>query len=65
MLVLGVILLSLFIVSLARQFNPVDLALQLMGDSVTNRDFDEFADAEAMLSRALKDSVDSKLSFIY
>lgn len=45
----------------ALQYNPVDLALQLMNNLSNGEDFDNFWDTEVMLSRALKDSVDRKL----
>jgi exocyst complex component 4 len=41
------------------QFNPVDLALQILDDSSTGKDRDSFLRTKLMLSQALKGSVDS------
>lgn len=41
------------------QFNPVDLALQILDDSSAGKDRDSFRRTKYMLSHALKGSVDS------
>ena len=41
------------------QFNPVDLALQLLDSSSAGKDVQSFRQTKEMLSRALKGSVDS------
>jgi exocyst complex component 4 len=43
-----------------RQFNPVDLAIQLLDESSMGKDIDSFRRTKIMLSKALKGSVDSK-----
>ena len=41
------------------QFNPVDLALQILDDSSAGKDMGSFRRTKDMLSHALKGSVDS------
>lgn len=41
------------------QFNPVDLALQLLESSSSGKDVESFRQTKATLSKALKGSVDS------
>jgi len=41
------------------QFNPVDLALQILEDSSAGKDMGSFRRTKLMLSQALKGSVDS------
>ena len=41
------------------QFNPVDLALQLLDSDSAGKDIDSFKQTKTRLARALKGSVDS------
>lgn len=45
------------------QFNPVDLALQILEESSSGKDLESFRQTKHMLSRALKGSVDSTCRF--
>lgn len=45
------------------QFNPVDLALQLLDNSSLGKDMESFRRTKNTLSKALKGSVDSTFPF--
>lgn len=46
-------------VMMSFQFNPVDLALQILDDSSAGKDIESFRRTKRMLSAALQGSVDS------
>jgi exocyst complex component 4 len=47
------------ITDILSQFNPVDLALQILDNSSAGKDMGSFRRTKQMLSQALKGSVDS------
>lgn len=49
------------LIQTSSQFNPVDLALQILDDSSAGKDVESFRRTKRMLSQALQGSVDSML----